>query len=126
MKKNIIIPLLSLILALALSVSVGAIYAGCIHFVDYEGDEWWCKLADAAYEDGYMFGVGGEYFAPKREVTYAELITVLYRLAGTPKVTDPTTGSNKLFRFAFLPRLPLIISAYALPRTPQSPAPPKR
>ncbi len=102
MKKRIIITLLSLILTLALSISVSAIYAGSRYFDDLSEDDWACKIADAAYENGYMFGVGGEYFAPKREVTYAELVTVLYRLAGTPKVSDPTTGDHKWYHLEIL------------------------
>ena len=102
MKKKPIVILLAIMLAVTLSTSVSAIYAGSLYFDDLNEDDWACKIADEVFMHGYMFGVGDNTFAPKRDVTYAELITVLYRLAGTPKVADPTTESNKWYHLEIL------------------------
>lgn len=101
--KKILVILTTLILALALSAGVSAIPATSLYFNDLNRMEGWsCDYADLAYEDGYMFGVGGDNFAPKRELTYAELVTVLYRLAGTPEVVDSTTGNHKWYHLEVL------------------------
>ena len=104
MKKKLLISIVSIILTVTLTIGVSAMYAGSLYFRDFDSsaDDYICKLADGAFEDGYMIGVGGEYFAPKRELTHGELITVLYRVAGSPKVIDPTTGSHQWYHLSLL------------------------
>ena len=56
-------------------------------FPDVTEGDWFYEAVRYAYETGLMDGVGGNRFAPNSETTRAQLVTILYRLAGQPAVS---------------------------------------
>ena len=60
-------------------------------FVDIDG-HWAEEEILAAYNAGLVNGIGGGYFAPDSEINRAAFVTMLYRMAGAPAVSDPTTA----------------------------------
>lgn len=59
-------------------------------FVDIDG-HWAEAEIIAAYNAGLVNGIGGGYFSPDSEIDRAAFVTMLYRLAGEPQVSDLTT-----------------------------------
>ena len=60
-------------------------------FHDVAEGDWFYDAVRYAYETGLMDGVGDSLFAPNSETTRAQLVTILYRLAGEP---EPGGGSG--------------------------------
>ena len=56
-------------------------------FSDVTESDWFYDAVTYAYENGLMDGVGMGLFAPNSETTRAQLVTILYRLAGQPAVS---------------------------------------
>ena len=56
-------------------------------FHDVTEGDWFYDAVRYAYETGLMDGVGDSLFAPNSETTRAQLVTILYRLAGQPAVS---------------------------------------
>ena len=56
-------------------------------FTDVTEGDWFYDAVRCAYETGLMDGVGDSLFAPNSETTRAQLVTILYRLAGQPAVS---------------------------------------
>ena len=56
-------------------------------FTDVMEGDWFYDAVVYAYETGLMDGVGDNLFAPNSETTRAQLVTILYRLAGQPAVS---------------------------------------
>ena len=56
-------------------------------FHDVTEGDWFYEAVRCAYETGLMDGVGDNLFAPNSETTRAQLVTILYRLAGQPAVS---------------------------------------
>ena len=54
-------------------------------FTDVTEGDWFYDAVRYAYETGLMDGVGDSLFAPNSETTKAQLVTILYRLAGEPE-----------------------------------------
>ena len=54
-------------------------------FHDVTEGDWFYDAVRCAYETGLMDGVGDNLFAPNSETTRAQLVTILYRLAGEPE-----------------------------------------
>ena len=54
-------------------------------FTDVTEGDWFYDAVRYAYETGLMDGVGDNLFAPNSETTRAQLVTILYRLAGEPE-----------------------------------------
>ena len=54
-------------------------------FPDVTEGDWFYDAVRYAYETGLMDGVGDSLFAPNSETTQAQLVTILYRLAGEPE-----------------------------------------
>ena len=54
-------------------------------FHDVTEGDWFYDAVRYAYENGLMDGVGDNLFAPNSETTRAQLVTILYRLAGEPE-----------------------------------------
>ena len=54
-------------------------------FHDVTEGDWFYEAVRYAYETGLMDGVGDSLFAPNSETTRAQLVTILYRLAGEPE-----------------------------------------
>jgi len=63
------------------------------HFADVDVNEWYHEALDYVVKNGIMNGMGKdastgkEYFAPKGTTTRAMVVTVLWRIAGSPKST---------------------------------------
>lgn len=53
--------------------------AVCSAFSDVKDGAWYTKAVSWGVENGIVDGVGGGLFAPNREITREELVTVLYR-----------------------------------------------
>lgn len=68
------------VLAAGLALPAGA--AGT--FADVPAGAWYAEAVAAAAEKGYMTGVDGSHFAPEARVTRATVVTVLWRMAGSP------------------------------------------
>lgn len=82
MKKGLI---LGAIVSLAV-LTVPAV-AEAKTFPDVSSKEWYYDTVSEISDKGIMKGMGtGEYFAPVKTLTRAELATILYRMAGAPKV----------------------------------------
>ena len=56
-------------------------------FPDVTEGDWFYDAVRYAYENGLMDGVGDGQFAPNATTTRAQLVTILYRLAGQPAVS---------------------------------------
>ena len=54
-------------------------------FHDVTEGDWFYDAVRYAYETGLMDGVGDNLFAPNSQTTRAQLVTILYRLAGEPE-----------------------------------------
>ena len=54
-------------------------------FPDVTEGDWFYDAVRCAYENGLMDGVGDSLFAPNSQTTRAQLVTILYRLAGEPE-----------------------------------------
>ena len=54
-------------------------------FHDVTEGDWFYDAVRYAYETGLMDGVGDSLFAPNSQTTRAQLVTILYRLAGEPE-----------------------------------------
>ena len=54
-------------------------------FTDVMEGDWFYDAVVYAYETGLMDGVGDNLFAPNSQTTRAQLVTILYRLAGEPE-----------------------------------------
>ena len=61
----------------------------CKVFVDVEHDAWYEESVQYVYDEGIIVG-DGNVFAPYNDTTRAMVAVILYRLAGSPEVTDYT------------------------------------
>ena len=57
-------------------------------FADIKEDDWFYEGVKYAIESGLMNGVSKDEFAPNDTLTRAMLVTILYRLAGSPTVDE--------------------------------------
>ena len=60
-------------------------------FMDVPKSAWYYNGVHYAYQNGLMFGVAEKLFAPNAIASRAQIVTVLYRMAGSPDVTGLTT-----------------------------------
>lgn len=56
-------------------------------FTDVNEGDWFHDAVQYVYDNGLMDGVGDGQFAPNATTTRAQLVTILYRLAGEPDVS---------------------------------------
>ena len=63
-------------------------------FVDLGQDAWYHEYIDYMLEQGLMNGISGECFDPDGTVNRAMAVTVLYRLAGEPEVTNDSAFAD--------------------------------
>lgn len=61
-------------------------------FEDVPQDSWYRESVEYVYENGYMNGLSENRFGPGESMTRAMLVTVLYRLAGEPEVSQEFFG----------------------------------
>ncbi len=59
-------------------------------FTDLNVDAWYHEGVDYVLDHGLMNGMGNGIFAPDGALTRAELVTVVYRMAGSPSVAGLT------------------------------------
>ncbi len=57
-------------------------------FLDVETSDWFYEAVKYVYDNKIMNGTSSVSFDPNGEMTRGMLVTVLYRMDGTPKVTD--------------------------------------
>lgn len=97
MKKKVLSLLLSCVLTLGLLPS-GALAAeanvGTLPFSDIPAGAWYYDAVALAAKDGWITGVAATRFAPDEAMTRGMLVTVLHRLAGTPKAVKQTPFSD--------------------------------
>ena len=79
--------LLSLILALTMTVCAiaAALPASAAPFIDVEAGRWSEEYINYAVKAGYLKGVGGNRFDPEGTTTRAMVVTVLWRIEGSPE-----------------------------------------
>ena len=74
-------------------------YCASAVFVDVPADSWFHEAVDYVVEVGLMNGISATHFAPAGELNRAQIVTILYRMAGSPAVetaatfTDVSAGS---------------------------------
>ena len=95
MKKIVsllIVVLMLVTLASSLAVSAGA--ADVFSFWDVPKDRWSRDVVAYAWRKGYMNGVADKYFDPAGSMTRAMTVTVLYRIEGSPEVSETARFSD--------------------------------
>lgn len=65
----------------------------CEVFSDVKHDSWYEEAVQYVYDNGIMSGSNGA-FKPTDNITRAQLVTTLYRIAGEPEVTDRSAVSK--------------------------------
>ena len=78
---------------LVIAVIPTALAAGGI-FSDVPNGVWYEDAVDYVYAHGIMNGTSATTFSPDSPMTRAMLVTVLYRIAGSPTVADGTTFTD--------------------------------
>lgn len=68
--------------------------SGGATFIDVPASHWAYASIERAVQLGYVTGVGGGRFEPSRQLTRAEFVTMLYRLAGKPASTAALSFSD--------------------------------
>lgn len=83
--------LTALILCLGLSVTAFAAESDT-GFSDVDAGDWYAEAAAYCRDNGLMSGTGGSTFSPDTPMTRGMLVTVLYRLAGSPTLENENLG----------------------------------
>lgn len=79
------------LLAIIMIVTTAAPAFAAIHdtgFTDVSTGDWFAEAVTYCRDNGLMAGRGSNAFAPNATMTRAELVTVLYRAAGAPAITN--------------------------------------
>jgi hypothetical protein len=58
--------------------------AGAAPFDDIPANDWYSDAVAWAYEQGHMNGTGNNKFSPEGEISLEQMLTVLWRCAGSP------------------------------------------
>ena len=70
-------------------------------FADVSGSDWFYNDVRYVYEKGIMDGTGADRFSPNAPLTRAMIVTILYRMAGSPAMSGASdfkdVDSNKWF-----------------------------
>ena len=85
--------LCALLLTAALALPAGAAGAG---FADVPADAWSASAVAEVSASGIMTGTSGTLFSPEQEVTRGMVVTVLWRLAGSPAPAAPSSFTDVL------------------------------
>ena len=83
--KKLLALLLAAVLMLLMAVPVFAANTG---FSDIPANAWYEEAVEYVREQGMMSGTGGGAFSPNGTMTRGMLVTVLYKHAGSPQVTE--------------------------------------
>ncbi len=85
----------ALLLALAMCLSVTAFAAGDkVEFTDVKETDYFAPAVQWGVENGITNGVSKSCFDPQGEVTRAQVVTFLWRMAGSPEPTNKETFSD--------------------------------
>ncbi len=63
-------------------------------FTDVAEDSWYRNAVEFVYERELMAGVGNDLFAPDKTTTRAEIVSILYRLEGSPQRTQDSVFTD--------------------------------
>ena len=63
-------------------------------FADVAYDSWFHDAVEYVVDNGLMNGMSDTIFAPGSTMNRAQIVTVLYRLAGSPEVTEPAAFTD--------------------------------
>ena len=77
-------------------------------FLDVDADAWYYEAVAYAYEHGIMSGTSSNRFSPTPPTTRGQIVTILWRLAGSPQVdylmdfadVDPAAWYGEAVRWA--------------------------
>lgn len=82
-------------LACALCLCAGLVLpAAAAGYVDVPTGSWYEAAVNEAAENGYMTGVDSTHFAPLANVTRATVVTVLWRMEGSPAASSAASFSD--------------------------------
>ena len=81
-------------LVVAIFISTTALAAENTEFTDVNTTDYFYPAVQWGAETGITYGVDEEHFAPESEVTRAQLVTFLWRMAGQPEPTATETFSD--------------------------------
>lgn len=84
MKKKLV---RALLLTMLLAIGTQTFAATTNPFKDVKTNAWYYKDVIKAYEDGLIKGVTSNTFEPNMNITRSMLVSILYRLDGSPKVS---------------------------------------
>jgi len=84
MKRKILSTLLSLCL-FAMVVSTAVLAEGSLQFTDIKSDDYFSEPVAWAVEQGITNGTGASTFSPNQTCTRAQILTFLWRAAGSPE-----------------------------------------
>ena len=68
--------------------------AGDLPFTDVKNSDWFHDAVKEMYEKGYMGGVSDNKYEPQSEGKRSEIVTVLYRIDGSPKMSGDLKFSD--------------------------------
>lgn len=86
MKKQLCSLLTALALAVGLLPSAARAAENAPSFADVPAAAWYADAVQYVYENGLMTGVSESEFAPDGTATRGQIVTILWRLAGSPVV----------------------------------------
>ena len=92
-KKNLALTGLTCMILLILLLCPAALAAET-SFWDVWADDWYHDAVDYVSDQGLMTGVGGNWFDPKGDVTRAMIVSVIYRMEGSPGVNGDCPFSD--------------------------------
>ena len=86
---------LALILAMIIGVVPSVFAVDYVnHFTDVPTNKWYAEYVEYVNDRGWMNGIGNNQFGPDDTLERAMVATVLYRKAGSPAVTAPSTFTD--------------------------------
>lgn len=94
MQKHLIIILLCICLLFSITTISCLAAVNNTNFVDVAADAWYAGAVDYCQDNGLMGGVSDTSFAPNTTTSRAMLLTVLYRQAGSPAITESLTFTD--------------------------------
>ncbi|MBR4720575.1 MAG: S-layer homology domain-containing protein, partial [Clostridia bacterium] len=92
MKK--LLKIYSLLLVVAILISTTAFAEKNTAFTDVNASDYFYPAVQWGVESGITYGVNEEHFAPEGEVTRAQVVTFLWRMAGQPEPAATETFSD--------------------------------
>lgn len=130
--KKVISTLLIFVLVLSLFLIP---VSGANHtFTDVDPESWYSEGVSYVWEKGLMVGVSSQHFAPEKSVTRAMMVTILWRLAGSPEIDyEDLMHQNEYWLLSDIPENAYyetaalwakangIMEGYAVPYDPQDP-----